>query len=76
MTDGTPAGDLDTGGELAAPPHLVSTRSSAILEIVVVTRDIAKGATVTLLGRRIEPLVEPVAPLPNPLLPMSPSVGR
>lgn len=79
VKDGTPAGDLDTGGELAAPPHRVSTRSSAVPEIVVVTRNIAKGATVTLLGRRIEPLVEPVAPLPNPLLPMSPmspSVGR
>lgn len=71
--DGTPAGALDTGGELAAPPHLVATRSPAVPELVVVTRDIAKGATVMLVARRIEPPVEPVAPLPNPV---SPGVGR
>jgi hypothetical protein len=35
--------------------------------VIVVTSDIAKGATVTVKARSIEPLATPVAALPNPL---------
>lgn len=70
IKDGTPAGDLATGGELAARPYLVPTSPGLPPRLLVVTRDIAKGATALLLGRRIEPSIEPLAPLPAPVLPL------
>jgi hypothetical protein len=33
--------------------------------LVAVTRDIAKGATVTALARSFDPPIVPMAPLPN-----------
>ncbi len=60
-----PAGsEMPAGGEIAAAPHVVASASMPTL--VVVTRDIAKGAAAVLVTRSFEPLITPVAPLPNP----------
>lgn len=63
--DGKAVGDIAAGGELAAPPHLLDAGSNAIPTLIVVTRDIAKGATVVALTRAIDPPIVPIAPLPN-----------
>jgi len=66
LKDGTPAGTLDAGAELAAAPHLVSDASAKVPVVLVVTRDIAKGAAARLVTRRLEPQAEALtAPLPN-----------
>ena len=64
MTDGTETGNVAPGGELAAPPHVV--HGDTIPTLVIVTRDIAKGAIVTAITRSIEPAIVPLGPLPNP----------
>ena len=64
MTDGTEAGTVAAGGELAAPPHVV--HGDTIPTLVIVTRDVAKGAIVTAITRSIEPAMVPLGPLPNP----------
>jgi outer membrane protein assembly factor BamB len=63
--DGAPAGNLQVSGELAAQPYVVP--GAALPTVVVVTRDIAAGASVTAFSRSIEPTVLPMAPLPNPV---------
>jgi outer membrane protein assembly factor BamB len=66
LKDGTPAGTLDAGAELAAAPHLVSDASANMPVVFVVTRDIAKGAAARLFTRRLEPMSEPLgSPLPT-----------
>jgi outer membrane protein assembly factor BamB len=55
IKDGTPAGDLPAEGELAGAPHAVPNPPGAAPRLLVVTRDIATGATATLLTRRLEP---------------------
>jgi outer membrane protein assembly factor BamB len=66
LKDGTAAGSLEAGAELAAAPHLVSDASANVPVVLVVTRDIAKGAAARLVTRRLEPQSEPLtAPLPN-----------
>jgi outer membrane protein assembly factor BamB len=69
-TDGKAAGEIPAGGELAAPPHLYGTDAAPAPIVIAVTRDIAKGATVSAIGRAIEPELAPIAPLPN-LIPMN-----
>lgn len=61
--DGTPAGDIATMGELAAPPLLVP--GPAFPRLLVLVRDIATGAAALLFTRAVEPAPAPVAPLPN-----------
>jgi hypothetical protein len=63
--DGKPAGELPALGEIAAPLHLAIVPRQPLPMVIVVTRDIAKGATVTALLRSFEPAIAPVAPLPN-----------
>jgi outer membrane protein assembly factor BamB len=65
--DGKAATDVPAGAELAATPHLVNpgTTGASIPVMIVVTRDIAKGAVVTALTRAIDPPIVPMAPLPN-----------
>ena len=63
--DGKAAGEITPGGELAAAPHLISGGEKGLLTLIVVTRDIAKGATVVALARSIDPAILPIAPLPN-----------
>jgi outer membrane protein assembly factor BamB len=69
--DGAPAGEIPSTGELAAPPHVIDTEALPIL--VYVTRDLAKGATITAVTRSIEPAIAPMAPLPNPVQPPRPA---
>jgi outer membrane protein assembly factor BamB len=70
-SDGKPAGDLTTGGDMPAPPHLLYARGAAVPIVVVVTRDIVKGAIVSGLTRSFDPPIGPLAPLPN-LVPATP----
>jgi outer membrane protein assembly factor BamB len=64
MKDGTPAGELPAAGEQAGSPYAVpTTASSAPPQVLVVTRDIAKGATATLFMRNLDP---PLSPLTVP----------
>ena len=67
LKDGKPAGTLGAGAEVAAAPRLVSSSAPAMLPVVmVVTRDIAKGAAARLVTRRLEPETNPLTdPLPN-----------
>jgi outer membrane protein assembly factor BamB len=68
VEDGTAAGDAATGGEVAAPPHVVTLPETYGPVLIVVTRDIVKGATVTALASSIEPPLTPsVGVLPNPV---------
>jgi outer membrane protein assembly factor BamB len=70
-SDGSPAGDTTAPGDLAAPPHVIA--EAALPTVILISRDIAKGATVMAIGRAIEPAIVPVAPLPNPMpLPPNP----
>ena len=70
MKDGTAAGELAGGGELAAAPHVVTGASRPM--VALVTRDIAQGTIVRTLIRSVEPTVSAVAPLPNPVIPPKP----
>jgi len=63
--DGKPAGEIAPGGELAAPPHLVVQGANGQPMLIAVSRDIAKGATVTALARSFDPPIAPMSPLPN-----------
>lgn len=65
MKDGAPVGEIPAGGEVAAPPHAVGPADALLPRIMVLSRDIAKGASAALLERSIEPVLSPVAPLPN-----------
>jgi outer membrane protein assembly factor BamB len=71
-TDGKAAGEIAAGGELAAPPHLHGTDAAPVPIVIAVTRDIAKGATVSAIARVIDPEPAPIGPLPN-LIPVSPA---
>jgi len=67
--DGAPASDINAGAEVAAAPHVVPPVAS-LPRLLVVTRDIVKGATATLQIRSIDPAATPLtAPLPNPVMP-------
>ena len=72
--DGKPAGDISTSGEIAAPLHAVSVPAGFGPTIILITRDIVKGAAVAGLTRSIEPPIAPFQALPNPV-PVTPAVG-
>jgi outer membrane protein assembly factor BamB len=61
MKDGTPAGEVPGTGELAGSPYA----KPGSPQILMVTRDIAKGATATLFMRQLDPPLNAPAPLPN-----------
>jgi outer membrane protein assembly factor BamB len=65
MSDGGPAGDLATEGELAAPVYALP--DTALPTLLVVTRDLATGATAKLVARQLEPTPTALAPLANPV---------
>ncbi|MES1256162.1 MAG: PQQ-binding-like beta-propeller repeat protein [Acidobacteriota bacterium] len=65
MSDGGPAGDLATDGELAAPVYPVP--DTTLPTLLVVTRDLATGATAKLVARQLEPSPTTLAPLANPV---------
>jgi outer membrane protein assembly factor BamB len=63
LTDGTPAGDIVSPGELAGVPHVIETRG--LPQVVLVTRDISTGARVLGFRRTIDPPMN----TPLPILP-------
>jgi hypothetical protein len=67
MKDGTPAGEVAAAGELAAAPHVIAAATAGQPMVIVVGRDIAKGAVVSALARSIDPVMAPLSTLPNPL---------
>jgi outer membrane protein assembly factor BamB len=68
ITDGSAVGEISAGAEITAEPHVVATVEGNLPAVLVVSRDVAKGATAMLVKRNIEPDPTPVAPLPNPTL--------
>jgi outer membrane protein assembly factor BamB len=64
--DGAAAGDVTVPGDIVAPP--LEAVTAGVPAIFVVARDIAKGDSIHAIGRAIEPAIQPVAPLPNPVL--------
>jgi hypothetical protein len=75
VKDGAAAGSIDTGGEVAAPLYVLQDPATELPMLLVVTRDVAKGAASRLVTRGIEPALSPVAPLPN-LVTLSPGLPR
>jgi hypothetical protein len=65
LSDGLPAGEMVTAGELAAPVYALP--ASPLPTLVVVTRDLEHGALATLIVRNIEPTIGPIVALPNPI---------
>ena len=72
--DGKPAGETPAGAEISAQPHALEHPFTKAPLLLLVTRDIAKGAGATLVMRGFEPAPTPVAPLPN-LIPMTPAAA-
>jgi len=72
ITDGQSAGEVQAGAEIAASAHVVDNPSTALPTLLIITRDIAKGAAGILVTRRIEPetsqIVAPNPPIPLPTL--------
>jgi hypothetical protein len=62
---GTTSTSLATDAEIAAPPHVVYEPTTHMPMLLMLTKDIARGAGVTLVTREFEPPVTPVGPLPN-----------
>ncbi|MBI3493600.1 MAG: PQQ-binding-like beta-propeller repeat protein [Acidobacteria bacterium] len=75
VKDGLMSGEVPAGGEVAAPLHVLEDPASAAPMLIVVTRDIAKGAATKLVTRGVEPALVPIAPLPN-LITLSPALPR
>ena len=71
VKDGQPAGETPAGAEVSAQPHALLHRLTTAPMLLLVTRDIAKGAAATLVMRSFDPPTTPVAPLPN-LVDMTP----
>jgi outer membrane protein assembly factor BamB len=65
MKEGKPAGELPAGAEATPPPHALEDPLTKSPMVLMVGRDIATGATATLVGRTFEPQISPVAALPN-----------
>jgi hypothetical protein len=69
VKDGAPANDMTMDAELAAPPHIVRIPALPAPLMIVVTRDIAKGATAVALTRALDPTLGPLIQLPSAVLP-------
>ena len=65
LADGVAAGEIPAAPEVAAPPYVYDDPATGRIHFLYVTRDIAAGATATLVTRSFEPMIAPVAPLPN-----------
>ncbi len=78
VKDGNAAGEVGAGADVSAAPHAVADPESTRPLLLVVTRDIAKGAEARLVTRSIDPETATLAPpLPNlgtlvPVRPESP----
>ncbi len=60
MKDGSPAGDITSPGELAASPFVTQVRG--VPQVVLVSRDIAKGTRVLAVRRLIDPPMNNTVP--------------
>jgi outer membrane protein assembly factor BamB len=69
---------LATDAETAAPPHIIEDPATHLPMLLMLTRDIARGAGVTLVRRDFEPPITPVSPLPDMVMiaPQTPTVPR
>jgi outer membrane protein assembly factor BamB len=68
--DGAAGTDLSAGGgEVIALPLVFNAPMTGLPMLLVVTRDIAKGATAVLSVRSMDPAIMPIAPLPNAVMP-------
>jgi outer membrane protein assembly factor BamB len=65
MKDGKPAVELAAGGVATAPPHAFEEPRTNAPMLLMVTHDIAKGASASLVARSFEPTLSPVSQLPN-----------
>ena len=65
----TPAGGLAASiaadAEVGAPPHAIEDPLTHLPMVLIITRDIARGAAATLVARDFEPSLSPVVALPN-----------
>jgi outer membrane protein assembly factor BamB len=61
----TPEATITSDSEAAAPPHVFPDRSTRLSMLLMITRDIARGAAATLMTRSFEPAIAPLVPLPN-----------
>jgi outer membrane protein assembly factor BamB len=67
--DGVPAVDIAAGEEVAAPPQLLEDPKTHLPMLVIITRHIVNGDSVSLSIRSIEPAATPFGPLPNTVTP-------
>jgi outer membrane protein assembly factor BamB len=65
MSDGAEAGELAVAPEPAAPPYVFEDPVTSLPMVVYFTKDLASGATATLVTRTFEPPILQIAPLPN-----------
>jgi outer membrane protein assembly factor BamB len=70
-TDGKPAGESPTLGEVVADPYLATGTSAGLPQLLILTRNIALGTIATMTVRNIEPPIAPLTPLANPI-PLAP----
>lgn len=63
--EGKPVGETPAGAEISAQPHGLEHPATRAPMLLLVSRDIAKGAGAFLVMRSFEPQATPVAPLPN-----------
>jgi outer membrane protein assembly factor BamB len=63
--DGKPGSDANVTGQVVAPPHVLGDDQTPAL--VVVTRDIAAGDTLTFITRSLDPAPTPFAAFPSAL---------
>jgi outer membrane protein assembly factor BamB len=69
------AASVAADAEVGAPPHALEDQVTHLPRLLMITRDIARGAAATLVERDFEPLLGPVSPLPN-LISMAPVTGQ
>jgi outer membrane protein assembly factor BamB len=73
--DGTPAGQLTPGGEVATPPYILEVPGVYGPVVIAIARDVAKGATVSAHARLLEPPILTSITLPN-LVTFTPAATR
>ena len=67
LSDGVAGGEIPAAPEVAAPPYVFDDAATKRPLLLVITRDLATGATATLVTHSFEPPTLPVSPLPNPI---------
>jgi outer membrane protein assembly factor BamB len=73
MKDGSPAGEIAAPGEIAAEPFVTTVRG--LPQVVLVARDVEKGARLLAFRRTVEPAMNtPLPALPNPITIANPGV--